>query len=73
MKRMKLFVLAAALTAGAFAAAPNVEADPCNSGEPVACPQIYAPVICNDGVTYPNQCYADAACAKGCKRVPIEV
>jgi hypothetical protein len=73
MKRMKLFLLAAVLTAGAIATAPSVQADPCNSGEPVACPQIYAPVICNNGVTYPNQCYADADCAKGCKRVPIEV
>ena len=73
MKRMKLFVLAAALTAGAFAAVPSIEAGQCPSEEPVACPQVYAPVICNDGVTYPNQCYADAACAKGCKRVPIGI
>lgn len=67
MKRMKLFALAAALTAGFFAFAPATEADPC--GGFVACPAIYAPVKCNDGVTYSNQCYADAACAKGCKRV----
>ena len=31
------------------------------------CPLIYAPVTCNDGVTYSNQCFADAACAKGCR------
>jgi hypothetical protein len=31
------------------------------------CYQIYAPVICNNGQVYTNQCYADAACATGCK------
>jgi hypothetical protein len=30
------------------------------------CYQIFAPVTCNNGKTYTNQCYADADCAKGC-------
>jgi hypothetical protein len=30
------------------------------------CYQIYAPVTCSNGVTYTNQCYADAACATAC-------
>jgi len=30
------------------------------------CNQIFAPVTCNNGKTYTNQCYADADCAKGC-------
>lgn len=30
------------------------------------CYQIYAPVTCSNGVTYTNQCYADAACATHC-------
>jgi hypothetical protein len=32
------------------------------------CPFIYEPVTCNNGVTYSNQCIADADCAKGCRR-----
>ncbi len=30
------------------------------------CPLIYAPVICDNGKVYPNQCYADRAHAKNC-------
>jgi len=33
---------------------------------PPLCPDLYAPVICNNGKVYPNQCYADRAKAKGC-------
>lgn len=33
---------------------------------PKVCPQIYAPVICDNGKVYPNQCYADKARAKNC-------
>ena len=35
------------------------------------CPQIYAPVICDNGKTYPNQCEADQHHAKNC--VPLGV
>ena len=31
------------------------------------CPQIYAPVICDKGKTYPNQCLADCRNAKNCR------
>jgi hypothetical protein len=31
------------------------------------CPDVWDPVICNDGNIYSNQCYADRMCAKGCK------
>lgn len=34
---------------------------------PIRCPEIWAPVICSNGVTYPNQCYADRAHASGCR------
>jgi hypothetical protein len=30
-----------------------------------ACPDVWDPVVCADGVTYSNQCYADLACAPG--------
>lgn len=30
------------------------------------CPDIYAPVKCSNGVTYPNQCRANCAHAKNC-------
>ena len=30
------------------------------------CPLIYAPVICSNGRTYPNQCVADQHHAKNC-------
>lgn len=35
------------------------------------CPKIYAPVVCDNGKTYANQCLADRANATGC--VPIGV
>jgi len=31
------------------------------------CPLIYAPVICDHGKTYPNQCEADQHHAKNCQ------
>ncbi len=33
---------------------------------PIRCPAIYAPVICDNGVTYPNQCEADRHHARNC-------
>lgn len=32
----------------------------------INCPDVYDPVTCDGGVTYPNACYAFAACATGC-------
>jgi len=56
------FVLASATGAGSFAAQCVPDPNP-------ICFQIFAPVKCNDGATYTNQCYADAACAHGCHPV----
>jgi hypothetical protein len=39
---------------------PPAEAGACR------CPLIYAPVICDHGKTYPNQCVADCHNAKNC-------
>jgi len=33
---------------------------------PPVCPKIYAPVICDDGRVYVNQCYADRHHAQNC-------
>ena len=30
------------------------------------CPMVYAPVVCDNGKTYPNQCVADCRHAKNC-------
>ena len=52
--------------AGAHSATAQTAAKCVPNPNPI-CYQIYAPVICNNGQIYTNQCYADAACAKGCK------
>ncbi len=33
----------------------------------LVCPDVWDPVVCDDGNTYSNQCYADRACATGCE------
>ena len=33
----------------------------------IFCLDVWDPVVCDDGVTYSNQCYADRACATGCE------
>lgn len=35
------------------------------------CPFIYAPVVCDDGNVYTNQCFADSAGATGCIPYPL--
>jgi hypothetical protein len=67
--RTRRFVFAgtivAVLALGLSALVSNVEAGGCR------CPLIYAPVACDHGKTYPNQCEADCHNAKNC--VPIGV
>ncbi len=38
---------------------------------PCRCPQIYAPVECDNGKTYPNQCVADCRNARNCQPVGV--
>ena len=64
---IRSFLLGLALTTAGTAS----YADRCVPDPNAICPQVYAPVICNDGVTYGNQCIADANCAKGCRPAPI--
>ena len=64
MKKLVFAVsLAAAATLGAFSGTDSAYAAACG---PRLCPDIYAPVICSNGKTYPNQCYANRVCATGC-------
>jgi hypothetical protein len=66
MKKLSLkFALAAALTTAALSVpAPSQAVAKCP--RPILCPDIYDPVICSNGVVYPNSCYAYRACATGC-------
>ena len=49
----------------AFANSSALAAKP-GGGGPNLCPDVWAPVTCSNGKTYPNQCYADKARATGC-------
>ncbi|HEX3556642.1 MAG TPA: hypothetical protein VIA62_25755 [Thermoanaerobaculia bacterium] len=51
---------------GAGSSSVAAQAAKCVPDPNPICYQIFAPVTCSNGVTYTNQCYADAACAKGC-------
>ena len=37
----------------------------------IECPDVWIPVICDDGQIYSNSCYAYRACATGC--VPLGI
>jgi hypothetical protein len=54
---------ACALVAGVAAVFTEVQAAPCR------CPLLYAPVQCDNGKIFSNQCFADCRNAKNC--VPI--
>ena len=62
MKKNRIVTLGVILGSVAVAIASLSVA---SAGPPV-CPQIYAPVLCDNGKVYPNQCYADRAHAKNC-------
>ncbi|HEV2855176.1 MAG TPA: hypothetical protein VHC97_20445 [Thermoanaerobaculia bacterium] len=67
MKRATLvrsLLLGLALTAIGSASS---YADKCVPDPNAICPLFYSPVTCNNGVTYSNQCFADADCARGCR------
>jgi hypothetical protein len=71
MKRMKKLALAFVLCAGALAFATPSMANHggCHKIPHPLCPAIFAPVQCDNGQIYENQCFADADCATGC--VPV--
>jgi hypothetical protein len=57
---------ALALLLGAFAAQPASAVQGCKKDKDAICPFIFAPVVCDNGKTYSNQCFATADCATGC-------
>ena len=62
-----LLLLVAALVVGGVAMAKRP--GPVPGGCPwkgMSCPDVYDPVTCDNGVTYPNACYAFINCATGC-------
>jgi hypothetical protein len=61
-KGITIVATAAALIAG-------VTATVAHAAPRCICPMIYAPVQCDNGRTYSNQCFANCARATGC--VPI--
>lgn len=48
-----------------FVALMTVTATPAEAARCI-CPQVYAPVVCDNGRTYPNQCIADCRHAQNC-------
>jgi len=61
-----IFIIAALLTGGlALADKPDKPIKSCKWRN-LLCPDVWDPVICNDGEIYSNSCYAKRACAKGC-------
>lgn len=65
MKRFTLRSLVVAvacvgLTVGALAVFTEAQAAPCR------CPLLWAPVVCDNGKTYSNQCFANCQHAKNC-------
>ncbi len=68
MKKTLLTALAlAGILVATFAAVALVSetASPVMAG-PCRCPLLYAPVICDNGKTYSNQCFADCRNARNC-------
>lgn len=63
MKRAKRTIITIVLLA---LAAVGIASIPVALAGPPVCPQIYAPVICDGGKIYPNQCVADRHHAKNC-------
>lgn len=68
MQRMKMLALASILTAGSIAAATPAMANHggCHKNPNPICPAIFDPVVCDNGKTYSNSCFAAADCATGC-------
>lgn len=66
LKLVFVLALASIILGGSPVSVPSAEAHShCLQG--LVCPQVYAPVICNNGKVYLNVCYANKDCQKDCK------
>ena len=67
MKRVLIVVsLFVAMTAAVLVVMPSMSVAPTAEAAGCRCPLIYAPVVCDHGRTFPNQCVADCHNAKNC-------
>lgn len=67
-KQLTCVVMAAfaAVVAGVIASSASAVGGRSCPWSGLQCPDVYNPVTCSNGVTYPNACYARRACATGC-------
>ena len=68
IKKCLPIVLVIFVVATVMAILPGEPVQAAKAGGP-PCPKIWAPVICDNGKTYPNQCEADRHNADNC--VPV--
>ena len=66
MKRTNQVLLLLVVVAAAITAISSYSNAVGGGGGPLVCPDIYAPVICDNGRIYPNQCWADHHHAHNC-------
>lgn len=68
MKRAAVkLTLGLSLLAGILSVAvPSQAAPGCKKDKNGVCPQIFDPVVCDNGKTYSNSCFAMLDCATGC-------
>jgi len=66
VKRTSQVLLASFVGLVVVAALSALSSEAKGKGGPPLCPDIYAPVICDNGKVYPNQCWADRNHAKNC-------
>ena len=64
MKKCLLPVLAVLMVVTLMGILPG---EPVQAAKPAPCPKIYAPVVCDNGKVYPNQCVADRHNAENCE------
>lgn len=66
MKTMKKVTYGVTLAAAAAAIVVGVMGSMASAAPRCICPLYYAPVRCDNGRTYSNQCFANCARATGC-------
>jgi len=65
MRRSLSVLFAAIFLVAVLAGVAAMMTTPVEAGRCI-CPKVYAPVVCDNGKTYPNQCVADCRNATNC-------